>query len=394
MPITETPHRPYPETNHKTPQAPGLNRAKPSPIGHPAPVVCDLSDLSPFTTNYKVPPAPVLAAFGGGPMHQFRMKGANWDMRQAAADHAGALLRSARHQHPEAAELDEAERWDDLLFQFEPQAFLHVEHQLAITGWATTPAEAERLTLEFEAQYKLPWPTKTASFVLIKASENRIGVESVPLKSSLVFDHQSLDLHYGDGFSDWHESFVCLLAQKNSSLTILEGPPGTGKTSYLRHLMGVLKESHRFYFIPPSNLKVLSRPDFIDFWVSQRNSYSDRKFVVILEDAEDAIMTRGRDNSEHVSAILNLTDGMLASFIKLQIICTMNCQTTEIDQALLRPGRLLCHRVFGRLDRASALRLAESIGQTLPVKEDYSLAEIFAGADSSSPGRMRIGFGT
>jgi len=37
---------------------------------------------------------------------------------------------------------------------------------------------------------------------------------------------------------------------------------------------------------------------------------------------------------------------MLADFLRLQIICTINCSAADIDPALLRPGRLLCHRVL------------------------------------------------
>ena len=103
-------------------------------------------------------------------------------------------------------------------------------------------------------------------------------------------------------------------------------------------------------------------------------------------------MTRGSDNREQVSAILNLSDGMLADFLRLQIICTINCSARDIDPALLRPGRLICHRVFGRLDYAQAARLAESLGRKLPQAHDYSLAEVFAGQDTDEINRPRIGF--
>jgi len=137
---------------------------------------------------------------------------------------------------------------------------------------------------------------------------------------------------------------------------------------------------------------VLSRPDFIGFWAHQRRVHSKRRFVVILEDSDAALMTRGSDNREQVSAILNLSDGMLADFLRLQIICTINCTAADVDPALLRPGRLLCHRVFGRLDYPQAARLAESLGRTLPEVRDYSLAEVFAGHDTNEIKRPRIGF--
>ena len=157
--------------------------------------------------------------------------------------------------------------------------------------------------------------------------------------------------------------------------------------------MGALKGSHRFYFIPPSSMSVLSDPKFIDFWSEQRRTHPDRKFVVVLEDSEAALLTRANDNREQVSAILNLSDGMLADFLRLQIVCTINCTIAEIDQALLRPGRLLCHRFFRRLDHTEASRLAESLGKTLVPADDYSLAEVFAGCAVAAKEREQIGFG-
>ena len=104
-------------------------------------------------------------------------------------------------------------------------------------------------------------------------------------------------------------------------------------------------------------------------------------------------MTRGADNQEQVSALLNLSDGMLGDFLSLQIICTINCSASEIDQALVRPGRLLSHRVFERLDSSQAARLAASMGKVLPHARDYSLAEVFAGHGAGVMARPHIGFG-
>jgi hypothetical protein len=83
---------------------------------------------------------------------------------------------------------------------------------------------------------------------------------------------------------------------------------------------------------------------------------------------------------------------MLADFLRLQIICTINCPASDIDPALLRLGRLICHRVFERLDYAKATRLAESLGRKLPQPRDYSLAEVFAGEGGHAINRPRMGF--
>ena len=219
-----------------------------------------------------------------------------------------------------------------------------------------------------------------------------INCHTVTLSPDTILDPETLSLHYGSSAGEWHQDFVGKLRERNHGLSIFEGRPGTGKTFYLRHLMGVLKESHRFYFIPTSTMGVLSKPEFIGFWADQRRIHANREFVVILEDSDAALMIRSSDNREQVSAILNLSDGMLADFLRLQIICTINCSTADIDPALLRPGRLLCHRIFGRLDYPQAIRLAESLGRKLPSARDYSLAEVFAGNETEEINRPRIGF--
>jgi hypothetical protein len=115
--------------------------------------------------------------------------------------------------------------------------------------------------------------------------------------------------------------------------------------------------------------------------------------LLILEDSDAALMTRGSDNREQASAIRNLSDGMLAAFLRLHIICTINCSAADIDPALLRPGHPLCHRVFGRLDYPQAARIAESLGRKLPQARDYTLAGVFAGPDTDETKPPHIWFG-
>jgi hypothetical protein len=83
---------------------------------------------------------------------------------------------------------------------------------------------------------------------------------------------------------------------------------------------------------------------------------------------------------------------MLSDFLCLHVMCTINCTAADIDQALLRPGRLVSHRIFRRLDIAQASRLAATFGKTLPPASDYSLAEVFAGDETEPPIRPQIGF--
>lgn len=309
-------------------------------------------------------------------------------MDRAISEKSESLVRCIRKLGSSTAE----NKWSDVLFRFGERAFLYCDTQKVI-GYAESPAEAERLTRDFTATYGTERPPSGGSFQLIRKDRyDDISCETVYLEPETILSEDDFALHYPAGTVDWHRAFLDKLQRRKSGLAILEGTPGTGKTSYLRHLMGQLKDTHRFYFIAPSSMKILEDPDFIDFWSGQRAAYADRKFVVILEDADEALMTRDSDNCGKVSAILNLSDGMLSNFLCLHVICTINCTAADIDQALLRPGRLVGHRIFRRLTIPQAQALAKSLGKTLPTASDFSLAEIFAEEPLEEPARTHIGF--
>jgi hypothetical protein len=318
-------------------------------------VYCNLTDDHTFSP-YLVTRAhvPVLANFGADRLHMCTLHG-SWDLKRAVSEQAAALFRSVHWCSNDG----KPSWWDDLTFRFGPRAFVYADDTRVI-GYATTPREAEDLVKRFSAVYQRPPEPTGGMFHLIK-SGREISSEIVPLEAETVLAEETFRLHYGAEGWSWHKDYTAKLNSIPHGLTILEGPPGTGKTSYLRHLMGALRETHRFYF-------------------------------VVLEDSDGALMTRDSDNRAHVSAILNLSDGMLADFLRLQIICTINGRAADIDPALLRPGRLLCHQVFRLLGYAQASRLADRLGRQLAAVRDYSLAEVFAGNAQTESGRTRIGF--
>ncbi|MDE3100583.1 MAG: AAA family ATPase [Verrucomicrobiota bacterium] len=380
----------------KTPPPQAVPATAPMPCGpgksadSPA-IICDLADSDAFVETYRKPHVPVMSSFGAGRLHVCRLNG-SFDLDKAASENADAMFRSIRWIHVQNAKTNN-DYWDDLTFQLGRRAYVYMDEGRTI-GFAITPGEAEALAKKFARAYSQP-PVKSdagGDFYLIQVESSDIKCHKVSLPQDTVLTAEALNIHYGPGSHDWHQGFVEKLRRKDRGLTLFEGLPGTGKTFYIRHLMGVLKESHRFYFIQTANLEILSSAEFIKFWADERRRYADRQFVVVMEDSDAALMTRGSDNRELVAAILNLTDGLLADFLRLHIICTINCTASDIDPALLRPGRLLCHRIFNRLDYADALRLAESLGRKLPTAGDYSLAEIFADNEKHDAKSRSIGF--
>ena len=150
-------------------------------------------------------------------------------------------------------------------------------------------------------------------------------------------DHESenkfsLD-NYNEDFSDFFSNISNKLKDVKTGLYLCYGEAGTGKSSALRHL--ITQVDRPFVFVPPQMINYLSSPEFVDLILS-----SLKGSVLIIEDAEKALMKRessdGFHNSELVSSLLNLTDGLYADLANISIIATYNCDRNLIDPALLR----------------------------------------------------------
>ncbi|QJW91329.1 AAA family ATPase [Spirosoma taeanense] len=181
----------------------------------------------------------------------------------------------------------------------------------------------------------------------------------------------NLDLHYNDDFPPVHERLVNLLAQpKSKGLILLHGEPGTGKTTYIKYLSSLVRKD--MLILPPYMTNYLTSPEIIPFLLDNKDS------VLIIEDAERILQSReaGGDTNS-VSNILNLTDGLLADCMHIQVIATFNASKHLLDKALLRKGRLMVDYAFGKLTPAKANELLMHLGMDFRTKEPMTLADIF-----------------
>ena len=181
-----------------------------------------------------------------------------------------------------------------------------------------------------------------------------------------------LDLNYNNDFKEVHENIMKNVAEDKSALYLFHGEPGTGKSSYIKHLINTV-DKKKVIYVPPNMISYFSDPDFISFLTTNCT-----KSLIIIEDAEDALKSREDiSHNQAVNNILNFTDGVLGDIFNIQFICTFNCQKHKIDKALLRKGRLTTIYEFEKLKKDKAQILSNSINFDTIIKEDMTLADIY-----------------
>jgi ATP-dependent 26S proteasome regulatory subunit len=170
-------------------------------------------------------------------------------------------------------------------------------------------------------------------------------------------------------------------------LVVLHGKPGTGKTSYIRYLIASVKKN--VIFLPPNMASAVTNPELISILVDHPNS------ILVIEDAENIVIDRERNGNSPVSALLNISDGLLADSLSVQIICSFNTDISKIDGALMRKGRLIAKYEFAELQTEKAQKLSNKLGFKSTISEPMTLTAIYnqEEKDFSEPkNRKPIGF--
>lgn len=331
--------------------------------------------------------------FQNRPYHR-RMVRQQWNAHKVRAEMADRILRSDIAIYPSRPK-SQRENIERLLFRLDGDVFCHLQDDTLLI-YAPTAALANEVAQRLSKEYGKPWRPrkKMPTFYLLTASQSGLDSEPVKITRPVAMSEQDLDLHYGRDVVAFEQRLREQLKSRDCGTTILRGEAGTGKTSFIRHLLAKLWKTHRFYYLPVSACQFLSGPETVPFWVNESRKAPDAKKVIVLEDAEDVLMERDADNRRQVSILLNAADGLLGDFLKMHLIATVNAPIERLDPAVVRPGRLLAYHDFRRLSRQQALRLANAKGIVLPEQDDYTLAEIYCQTATGKPEeeRKQLGF--
>ena len=227
--------------------------------------------------------------------------------------------------------------------------------------------------------------TKTNEINLIVFKNSNLSTKSIDLKKPKL----DIDLHYNNDFKIVHETILKSLKQdKTKALYLFHGLPGTGKSTYIKYL--IHQQNKKVIFLSPKTAATLDNTVFTEFLLDNPN------VVLVIEDAEELIISRENNQNSQLSFLLNLTDGLIADSLGIQIIATFNTDLKNIDKALLRKGRLTAIYEFKELEFQKANKLLHHLKiENFETLKPMALADIFNYQDVNfdvKKERCKIGF--
>lgn len=186
----------------------------------------------------------------------------------------------------------------------------------------------------------------------------------VPLRNDRIPLAEMYPWLDGESLEAYYDRFIA----SDASILLLIGPPGTGKTTFIRGMLHHAKESA----IVTYDATILAK-DFVfaNFVEGDRN-------IMVIEDADEFLGAR-TDGNGLMHKFLNVGDGLVTTKNKKLIFSTNLPSIRDIDPALIRPGRCFDIIHFDLLSYENASVLAKKLNVDIEKNDSgkYSIADIF-----------------
>ncbi len=196
----------------------------------------------------------------------------------------------------------------------------------------------------------------------------RDGLKIIP--SGIKRTKLNIADNYNDDFAEVHQTILKRLKKKDDDgMVILHGKRGTGKKSYIRYLMSILKKD--LIILPPNTTSVITDEELIT--VSLENPDA----IFVIEDAENIVMGREQLGGSPISALFHISDWLMADLVNIQIICSFNTDISKVESALLAKEKLIAKYEFKELALTKTRKLSKKLGFETVLNEPMNLGAIY-----------------
>lgn len=219
--------------------------------------------------------------------------------------------------------------------------------------WADSVARAESIaekllklvgeTIDRDRMFTIDWHFMNTRSGLISASFDEVAGEPI---------HDEAYPSLGMPVSDYINSYLCA----KETVLVLQGPPGTGKTRLVRAILAAISkrkgEAARVMYT--ADKSALENDEiFVDFITGSHDAF-------VIEDADHLLKARSSGNHD-LHRFLAIADGVVRAQGRKIIFTTNLPNITDIDDALLRPGRCFASTYIRQLTRPEASKLLDRL---------------------------------
>lgn len=210
------------------------------------------------------------------------------------------------------------------------------------------------------------------------------GADGHSIEVPVLHDRMPVEEMYpfleGRTLSQYYDDFM----MSSASILLLIGPPGTGKTTFIRGLLQHCDISAMVSY----DANILEK-DFVF-----ASFIEGDKAILVLEDADMFLKSR-QDGNTMMHKFLNVGDGLVTTRNKKLIFSTNLPSIRDIDPALVRPGRCYDIISFRELSQNEAEKLAKKAGVTLKDQRmQWTISDVFfeQNTNTTKPISQKVGF--